>query len=247
MTSSAMQRYAAEIHRLQEDEPYVALSLLAEHLDVSAQAVSRMVRRMRDAGLVEHAPYRGVRLTEAGVAAGLPAIRRHRLAEVFLERVLGYDWAEVHDLAAVFENGMDDELEARIDEVLGYPKHCPHGDPIPTPDGRIPALADVCLTRLESGTPGTITRVRTHSPDKLRYLQEIGLKPGTSFDLQSCGPFDGPLRLFYDNRDIVLGYQLASSLWAEPESEMESEPGAGPRDGVGEQVAGLEAAGVTGR
>ena len=94
--SPAMQRYAAEIYRLQERRPFVSLAELAEHLDVSAQAVSRMVQRLKEAGFLVHKPYRGVRLTEAGERISLPAIRRHRLIEVFLVKVMGYDWSETH-------------------------------------------------------------------------------------------------------------------------------------------------------
>lgn len=214
--SLAWQRYGAEIYRLQQDREWVGLSDLALHLDVSAQAVSRMVRRLKDEGFLVHEPYRGVRLTEAGETMSLPAIRRHRLVEVFLVEVMRYGWEEVHELADVFENGVDDAIEERIDELCGHPRFCPHGDPIPDRDGRLPELDDVCLVSIPSGTAGRLTRVRTHDPEKLRYLREIGLTPGVRFELRGCGPFNGPLRLHFGDRDLVLGHELASALWAEP-------------------------------
>ena len=220
MISPAMQRYAAEIFRLQEDTAHVGLTSLAAHLDVSAQATSRMVKRMKDIGLIAHEPYRGVRLTEPGERQAMPALRRHRLIEVFLVDVMGYDWAEIHDRADVLERGIDDALEARIDELTGHPTHCPHGDPIPSRDGHFEQLQDAPLTDLGSGITGRISRVRTHDPEKLRYLQEIGLKPGTAFDLLSCAPFDGPLRLRTSDQDVVLGYRLASSVWAEVDGDV---------------------------
>jgi DtxR family Mn-dependent transcriptional regulator len=215
--SPAMHRYAAEIYRLQEHHPFVSLADLAEHLDVSAQAVSRMVQRLRDFGLLVHKPYRGVRLTEEGERVSLPAIRRHRLIEVFLVKVMGYDWSEIHDLADVFEQGVDQTIEDRIDQLTGQPTRCPHGDPIPTRDGHMPVLADQSLVELRSGEHGRISRVRTHDPAKLRYLASIGLVPGLSFSLRSCAPFNGPLRLFYEGRDEVLGAELAASIWVERE------------------------------
>lgn len=213
--SQTWQRYGAEIYRLQQDREWVGLADLAQHLDVSAQAVSRMVRRLKDEAYLVHEPYRGVRLTPAGEAMSLPAIRRHRLVEVFLVEVMQFGWDEVHDLADVFENGIDDALEDRIDSLCGHPRFCPHGDPIPDKAGVMPALQDICLVSIPSGSAGRVTRVRTHDPEKLRYLRDIGLVPGVEFELRGCGPFNGPLRLHFGQQDVVLGHELASSLWAE--------------------------------
>ena len=215
MVTPAMQRYAAEIYRLQQDHPHVKLSMLTEHVDASPQAVSRMIRRLKQAGLVVHEPYRGVRLTPAGERAALPVIRRHRLIEVFLVDVMRFGWEEVHELADVLEAGIDQVLEDRIDELTGHPTRCPHGDPIPTRDGVMPPLNDVSLVTLEPGVVGRISRVRTHDPEKLRYLAELGLVPGVEFRLESRAPFNGPLRLRAGNREHVLGHELAATLWVE--------------------------------
>jgi DtxR family Mn-dependent transcriptional regulator len=145
----------------------------------------------------------------------MPAIRRHRLVEVFLVRIMGYDWAEAHDLADTFERGVDDALEDRIDEMTGHPTRCPHGDPIPSKDGVMPLVDDIELVALPSGQEGVLSRVRTHDPDKLRYLASIGLVPGVHFSLMSCAPFNGPMRLIYGDRDEVLGYELAKALRVE--------------------------------
>ncbi|MDQ7028763.1 MAG: metal-dependent transcriptional regulator [Ardenticatenia bacterium] len=214
--TEAMQRYAAEIFRLQQDCEFVSPSLLELHLEISPQAVSRMLRRMRDAGLVEHEPYRGVRLTQAGEQVALPIIRRHRLAEVFLVEVMRFGWEETHDLADVFVNGLNAYLEERIDELTGHPDRCPHGEPIPTPDGTMPVLNDVCLVELEPGCTVRISRVRTHDVEKLRYLGELGLRPGTELDFVAAAPFNGPLRLCRGRREVVLGRELAATLWVEP-------------------------------
>lgn len=211
----AMRRYAAEIYRLQEDEPFVPPSLLATHVDVSHQAVDRMLRRLRAAGMVTHQRYRGVRLTKSGETAAMPALRRHRLVEVFLVRVLGYGWHEVHDHAEQLERGVDQALEVRMASLTGNPTRCPHGEAIPDAAGNMPLVVDVCITTLPLGTRGTVSRVRTHDPDKLIYLRDIGLVPGVGFTLQERAPFEGPLRLEYDGRDAVLGHRLAATLWAE--------------------------------
>jgi DtxR family Mn-dependent transcriptional regulator len=215
LASPAMRRYAAEIYRLQQDYEQVSLSLLATHVATSAQAISSMVRRLGDDGYLVHEPYRGVRLTSKGEEIAMPALRRHRLVEVFLVRVMGYDWAAAHELADTFENGVNDELEDRIDELTGHPTRCPHGEPIPDKAGIIPVVRDMPLQDVPSGSDCQISRVRTHNTDKLHYIAELGLVPGVSFHLFSCAPFKGPLRLQMKPHDHVIGYELAGALWVE--------------------------------
>lgn len=217
MATSRMRNYAAELYRLQEYHPYVPLSVLAEEMAVSLQAASRMIRRLQKAGLVTRTPYRGVRLTPDGEAQALPAIRRHRLAEVFLVHVMGFGWHEVHDLTDQLEPGINDILEERIEKMAGYPTRCPHGEPIPGPDGHMPVLEDRPLTTLEPDAKARISRVRTHDPEQLRYLGEIGLRPGKSIHLHGRAPFSGPLRLDLGTEELVLGHKLASAIWVEIE------------------------------
>jgi DtxR family Mn-dependent transcriptional regulator len=213
--SFVMRRYTAEIYRLQQEQPEVKLSDLSEHVDASIQAVSRMVRRLRKGGYLTYEPYRGVRLTREGESIAMPALRRHRLIEVFLVRIMGFDWAEAHDLSDEFELGVNQKLEDRIDDMTGHPTRCPHGEPIPTKQGVMPVVVDTPLTGLEPGAKGLISRVRTHDHDKLRYIAELGLVPGEEIAIIGCAPFRGPLRIRMDSHEQVIGYELASSLWIE--------------------------------
>lgn len=213
--SPAMQRYAAEIYRLQQDHGQVSLSLLSSHLEASAQAISTMVKRLNKNGFLVHEPYRGVHLTEAGEKIAMPSLRRHRLTEVFLVRVMKYDWASAHELSDVFERGVNDELEDRMDELAGHPTRCPHGEPIPSKDGIMPMVVDMPLLNVPSGSDCMVSRVRTHDMEKLNYIGELGLVPGTPFHLLSCAPFKGPLRLQMKPQDHVIGHELAGSLWVE--------------------------------
>jgi len=213
--SHAMRRYAAEIYRLQQDHEQVSLSLLSGIVNASAQATSLMTRRLSKAGYLTYEPYRGVRLTIDGEKIAMPALRRHRLTEVFLVRVMKYNWAAAHELSDVFERGVNDELEDRMDELAGRPSRCPHGEPIPSKDGVMPKVMDVPLLEVPSGSDCIVSRVRTHEMDKLHYIGELGLVPGTPFHLLSCAPFKGPLRLQMKPQDHVIGYELAGSLWVE--------------------------------
>lgn len=213
--SGAMQRYAAEVFRLQQDAHQVSLSRLAEHVDTSPQAISSMIKRLTDAGYATYEPYRGVRLTAQGEAIAMPSLRRHRLSEVFLVKVMGYDWADAHELTDHFERGLNEDLEDRMDELTGHPTRCPHGEPIPSKDGLIVFPDDKPLVELEPGARCRLSRVRTHDFDKLRYIARLGLTPGVEFTLVTVAPFRGPLRLQFERNDHVLGYELASSLWVE--------------------------------
>ncbi len=213
--SPAMRRYAAEIYRLQEENEQVPLSLLSSHVEASAQAISTMVKRLNQNGYLVHEPYRGVRLTEEGEKIAMPSLRRHRLTEVFLVKVMKYDWASAHTLSDVFERGVNDEIEDRIDELAGRPTRCPHGEPIPSKNGTMPKVMDEPLVNVPSGSDCVVSRVRTHNMEKLHYIAELGLIPGTSFHLLSCAPFKGPLRLQMKPQDHIIGYELSQSLWVE--------------------------------
>jgi DtxR family Mn-dependent transcriptional regulator len=210
-----MRRYAAEIYRLQHDHQQVTLSLLSSHVEASAQAISSMIKRLSDGGYLTYEPYRGVRLTGEGEQIAMPALRRHRLTEVFLVKVMGYDWAAAHSLSDVFERGVNDELEERMDALTDHPTRCPHGEPIPDREGVMPAIDDRPLLEVPSGSDCVVSRVRTHDLDKLRYIAEIGLVPGVPFHLLSCAPFRGPLRLQMKPQDHIIGYELAATLWVE--------------------------------
>jgi DtxR family Mn-dependent transcriptional regulator len=208
-----MQRYAAEIYRLQQDSQFVGLAELSGSASSSPQATSRMVGRMKELGYLEHELYRGVRLTREGEQIAMPALRRHRLVEVFLVKVMKYGWDEAHELSDTFALGVNDQVEDRIDEITGRPTRCPHGEPIPSKDGVMPLVKDVNLLEVPSGSDCVISRVRTHDGDKLRYIAELGLVPGTPFHLLSCAPFKGPLNLQMQRQHHLIGHELAGSLW----------------------------------
>jgi DtxR family Mn-dependent transcriptional regulator len=140
--SDAMRDYLGEIYRLGQGEAWVSTTILAEALAVSGPASVRMVRRMHMVGLVDHLPYKGVKLTPYGRRVALLNIRRHRLAERFLVDVLKFGWHEVHDHADNLQKGMTQVLEDRIEALMGFPTTCPHGDPIPARDGTVKQLID---------------------------------------------------------------------------------------------------------
>jgi DtxR family Mn-dependent transcriptional regulator len=214
-----MREYLGEIYRLQSTPEGATTSALAEKLEVSPSAVVRMLRRLDQAGMLSHTPYKGVALTQAGAREALKSIRRHRLIEVFLVKVMGFTWDQVHEEAHGLELTISDNFEDRMDAVCGYPTHCPHGDPIPTKDGRLAEVNDQPLLEAPVGASGVLRRVKTDDSAKLRYLAELGLVPGAAIHIAGRAPFNGPVRLRLGaglhRQEHVLGVEVAQALRVE--------------------------------
>ncbi|MFL5973532.1 MAG: metal-dependent transcriptional regulator, partial [Solirubrobacterales bacterium] len=167
--SPAVQDYAKAIYALQtRARGAVSTNDLADRMDVTAASASGMVRKLDDLGLVTHEPYRGVALTAAGERVALEVLRHHRLLELYLAQSLDVPWDRVHDEAEVLEHVLSEELEELIANKLGNPTHDPHGDPIPTRDGRIDEGETASLQELEPGDCGTFVRVSDSDPEMLR-------------------------------------------------------------------------------
>lgn len=211
--SAAMREYLAEIYRLQEDAPTVSTTSLADRLDVSPPAVPRMLKRLQSAGYVKHVPYQGVELTERGREEALREIRRHRILEVFLVSIMGFTWDEAHEHADSLGAGLTDKLTDRMAEMTGFPRRCPHGEPIPNEEGQLPEVDDVCVLNLGVGYKGEVSRVRTHEPEKLQYFASLGLLPQAPVEILARAPFNGPMRLRVDREEVIIGYELMKSLW----------------------------------
>jgi DtxR family Mn-dependent transcriptional regulator len=211
--SAAMREYLAEIYRLQEDSPTVSTTSLADRLNVSPPAIPRMLKRLQSVGYVKHVPYQGVELTELGREEALREIRRHRILEVFLVSIMGFTWDEAHEHADDLSAGLNDRLAERMAEMAGQPTRCPHGEPIPDRDGRLPPVNDVCIVNLGVGHKGLVSRVRTHEPEKLQYFASLGLVPGVAFEIMGRAPFNGPMRLRLGREEVVIGHELMRSLW----------------------------------
>ena len=137
--TDAIQDYLKEIYKLQAGGGRVSVTALAREQHVAPGSASEIVKKLAALQLVDHEPYRGVRLTEAGERVAVEVIRHHRLLELYLAETLGLDVDNVHAEADRLEHVISEELEARIDQALGFPTHDPHGDPIPTPDLKWPA------------------------------------------------------------------------------------------------------------
>ena len=186
---------------------------LANRLALAAASVTGMVKRLAGQGLIDHARYRGVRLTERGRRTALRTLRRHRVIETYLVSALGFSWDRVHEEAERLEHSASDELVDRMAAALGDPVVDPHGAPIPTRDGGIAeGPAGRALSEVAPGERGRIARVEDEDADRLRSLASLGIRPGVEFEVVDRAPFGGPLTLRIAGAPRQRGPQLAAHV-----------------------------------
>lgn len=211
--SATVEDYLKALYTLeQRQEDKIRTKDMAQLMDVSLPSVTTMMKSLAEQDFVERAAYRGVRLTPRGNLAALKVIRKHRLVEAFLTEVLGYTWDEVHEEAERLEHAMSDLLTDRIDQYLGFPRFDPHGDPIPSADGTIERHPTHDLLDISQGETVTIHRVMDQGREVLQYLTEQGLEPGVSLTVQKVDPFDGPVWLLVEGKEVVLSRTLAHRI-----------------------------------
>lgn len=208
MISRATEDYLKAIYALTYSGERVTTGALAHELGVSSPSVSAMAKRLRDEQLVQHPDGRELRLTERGEHAALRVIRRHRLLETFLATVLGVPWDEVHAEAELLEHALSERLEDRIDAALGHPTRDPHGDPIPTRDGRHDERWSDPLDTAPAGCRFRVERVSDRDSAALRYLGELGITPGVILEVAELAPFGGPRWVAVHGQRRALGAPL---------------------------------------
>jgi DtxR family Mn-dependent transcriptional regulator len=211
-TTASAEEYLQAVYRLQGEDGPVSTTALAAHLDVAPASVTGMVRQLDRQGLVNHVPYQGVTLTPAGRRQALRLLRIHRLWELFLTRSLGLSWDQVHREAHRLEHATSDQVADRLAEFLDQPEADPHGQPIPSRDGALPARQAVPLARVPAGRRVTLVEVPDGDAELLRYLGDLGLYPGAEIEVLAVQPFDGPLTVRVAGSERALGRALADRL-----------------------------------
>ena len=220
MLTRSVEDYLKTIYLLAPRGGAASTNEIAERLGLSAPSVSGMVKRLSDAGLLDHEPYRGVVLTESGRRSAIRMVRRHRLIEAYLVEFLGYSWDTVHDEAERLEHAVSDVLVERMAEALGNPRVDPHGDPIPSAEGIIEESAYTSLAEVPVGEMVEIRRVDTSQSDRLRYLEDHGLVLGSRVRVTAHHPFSGPVVLrMADDHEQVIGHELAAQILCSRESD----------------------------
>ena len=218
MASITVENYLKQLYLEQQRVPgeLVSMGRLAVAMDVVPGTVTTMVKALADSGLVDYEPRGGVKLTRGGEQLALHVLRRHRLVELFLVKVLGLDWSEVHGEADNLEHAISDKVLEKIDQLLGQPSVDPHGDPIPTAKGK---LADTHLDSLADcklNCAFRVSRVLDQEPGFLQFVDRCGLVPGVTVKVESRDIQSDAVSLRPDGRPVVtLGTTAAAKILVE--------------------------------
>jgi DtxR family Mn-dependent transcriptional regulator len=203
------EEYLEAIYRLEREGPGVTTSGLASELGVAPASVSGMLKKLDSDGYIEHRARGEAKLTQRGLEIGAKVLRRHRLAECFLTQMLGMPWDEVHEEACRLEHAISARVEARLVEVLGDPRACPHGHPIPPADGSNPPHPDVPLAQISAGEGATVYGVTEEIPEVLRHLGDLGLRPGAKVKVLEKAPLGGPVTIDVNGVRHAISLELA--------------------------------------
>ena len=217
LPSSTVENYLKAIYQgtgsMPQPQALLPMGQLAAALGVAPGTATTMVKTLAESGLVRYEPYTGVALTPAGERLAALVLRRHRLIELFLVRVMGYAWDEVHDEAEHLEHVVSDRLVDKMDEMLGRPEVDPHGDPIPNADGMVKAQEAENLLTCALNTPMTVTRVIDQDRAFLRFIEQHSLKPGEPIEVEARDTAADSVQLLASQaRRITIGMRAASKL-----------------------------------
>lgn len=214
--SQTVENYLKTIYLAQTElasaKELVPMGQLASALGVVPGTATTMVKTLAESGLVRYEPYIGVRLTNSGEKLASLVLRRHRLIELFLVKVLGMSWADVHDEAEQLEHAVSERLIDRIDEMLGRPDVDPHGDPIPTAQGKIARLDHPDLMTAPIGVPLVVARILDQDASFLRFVEQRGLVPGEPVRIESRDASADAVALDAAGTRTTIGARAASKV-----------------------------------
>jgi len=221
LASQTVENYLKTIYLAQTElsstKELVPMGQLASALGVVPGTATTMVKTLAESGLVRYEPYAGVRLTASGEKLASLVLRRHRLIELFLVKVLGMSWADVHDEAEQLEHAVSERLIDRIDEMLGRPDVDPHGDPIPTAQGKIARRDHPDLMTAPLGVPLIVTRVLDQEASFLRFVEQCGLVPGRAVLIQKRDGAADAVALTIDGGAVTtIGARAATKVLVRP-------------------------------
>ncbi|MFP4373282.1 MAG: metal-dependent transcriptional regulator [Spirochaetaceae bacterium] len=216
MATRTVEQYVKTLYLLEHlrSTNVVQMKTLSEAMEVTPGSATAMVKHLHDEGLITYYPRKGAELTPEGRRLALRMIRRHRLIETFLERVLGYDWSEVHLEAEELEHAVSETFIERVDALLESPTLDPHGDPIPRADGTVDAPHFVPLSEVPHGTEFEVARIGSDDGDFLTLMKERGIVPGARFVLTEKSQTAGTIsvRAAATGASFTLGYDIGQKI-----------------------------------
>jgi DtxR family Mn-dependent transcriptional regulator len=220
--TATVENYIKEIYQISQKEgsDRVSVGLVAKRLRVVPGTATVMMKSLQQQNLVEYEPRVGVQLTDQGRSLALQMIRRHRLVELFLVKVLGLDWSEIHAEAEVIEHAISDRVLERLDAFLGRPTVDPHGDPIPSRSGEIAVERDLSLLECPLGEVQTISRVTDQNPDFLLFASDQKLTPGTELRVLKRYGDKGGIKIKIQGGEVMMDVSTASKILVRTETRI---------------------------
>ncbi|MGH1366223.1 MAG: metal-dependent transcriptional regulator [Calditrichia bacterium] len=213
MKNQVIEDYLKAIFEIQDESNKVSTNALAKRLKLAPASITGMVKKLSEMNLITYERYQGVELSPSGRKVALEVLRHHRLIELFLAEALGLPWDKVHEEAERWEHVISEDVEDRIDALLGHPTRDPHGSPIPDRDGNMVDTPSLTLAELAKGQQAVVVEVRDHNSELLRYLGERNLYPKAEFAIVDVAPFDGPLEVKLGDNVFTLGRKVAEQIF----------------------------------
>lgn len=216
MQNISKEDYLSTIYKYRDEDGKVKANLIAEKLQISGAAVTDMLKKLSKDGYIKYEKYKGISLTQNGNDYARNMVRRHRIWEVFLHQIVGMPWDKVHDEANNLEHSSSDELINRMEEMLDFPEYDPHGDPIPSKEGKLPKLKKhIALSKLEEGLTGTVIRVNDFDGKFLDYISRLGIKLNETIEVKEKRDFDKSLLVIINGKPWNISNELAENVFVE--------------------------------
>ena len=215
--SDTIARYLEAMFYIDGEGEVVRAARLAEWLAVSQPTVAAALRRMARDGLIDSAPTKELSLTAKGRVAAAEIVRKHRIAERWLVDALGFDWLPADEEASRLEHGLSLRVADRLHELIGRPRTCPHGNPIPgvPEDGK----RERSLASLQPGDRAPLRRiseVAEHEvPDLLRFLGNHGFALGGVIEMVEFSKGAGTITVQVAGRRVSMSTDVAGKIWVE--------------------------------
>ncbi len=216
MPNISKENYLRVIYKSLEDSEIVNPASIAAQLEISNAAVTDMLKKLKKENYILYTPYKGIRLSAKGKLEAMKLVRRHRIWETFLYRIVGLPWYQIDEEAENLEHSSSDELIDRLEEILNYPEFDPHGHPIPRKNGSIPKQKkSMLLSNLAEGKTGIIQRVNDYSKDLLIYLYQTGLVVGKKVKVSEKRNFDNSLVIKVDDTHHIISDKISQNIFVE--------------------------------
>lgn len=213
MPTAVKEDYLKAMYFLDKGDRRINLTELSDKLGVSKPTANNMVKKLQEQGWVNYQKYKPLELTERGRKTAALIVRKHRLTELFLHKIMDFGWEEVHEIAEQMEHIMSEKLFARMDEMLDYPKVDPHGSPIPNEEGTVVEQAHLSLVDLTVGQKVQLSALTKSSVDLLHYLNELDIQLGTQLEILKKEPFDNSLIISCNGKPpLMISEKVAKSL-----------------------------------